>query len=71
MRLRLAPLVQVTTGQIHSAFPKNVLAYWCLTNDQLDSLANFYHQRESSRWKNEYPCPVPWPPGMTIQQKRR
>lgn len=77
MSLRLSPLVQITTGNVHPAFPRNLLAFWLLTEEQLDSLAHFYHQRTPCQWTWQYPCPVPWPAswrtsgGLTIEQKRR
>ncbi|SPQ19409.1 153539dd-a6df-4d82-8931-23e958d66717 [Thermothielavioides terrestris] len=71
MSLQLAPLVQLTTGQVHPAFPRTLLAFWLLTDEQLESLAHFYHQRTPCRWTRHYPCPVAWPPGMTLEEKRR
>ncbi|AEO54325.1 hypothetical protein MYCTH_2107070 [Thermothelomyces thermophilus ATCC 42464] len=76
MTLPLAPLVQLTTGQVHPAFPRTLLAFWLLTDEQLDSLAHFYHQRTPCQWTWQYPCPVPWPAswrtsGLTIEEKRR
>ncbi|KAH6626055.1 hypothetical protein B0J18DRAFT_488982 [Chaetomium sp. MPI-SDFR-AT-0129] len=67
----LAPLVQLTTGLIHPSFPRTMLAFWLLTPSQLDSLAEFYHQRYPSRWTNQYPCPITWPEGMGLLEKRR
>ena len=71
LALPLQALVQVTTGAAHPDFPRTLLAYWLLTDEQLDDLAAFYHQKVRCDWTLEYPCPVPWPPGMTIDQKRR
>ena len=71
MSLRLAPLVQLTTGQIHPSFPRSLLAFWLLTDAELDSLARFYHQRTPCQWTAHYPCPVTWPQGMGIEEKRR
>ncbi|KAK3299013.1 uncharacterized protein B0H64DRAFT_386880 [Chaetomium fimeti] len=71
MSLQLAPLVQLTTGTIHPAFPRTLLAFWLLTDDQLDALAHFYHQRTPCRWTRQYPCPVAWPPGLGLEEKRR
>ncbi|KAH6636647.1 origin recognition complex subunit 3 N-terminus-domain-containing protein [Chaetomium tenue] len=71
MSLQLAPLVQLTTGTIHPAFPRTLLCFWLLTDDQLDSLAHFYHQRTPCRWTRQYPCPVAWPPGLNLEEKRR
>ena len=71
MSLRLAPLVQLTTGRVHPDFPRSLLAFWLLTDEQLDALAHFYHQRTPGPWTRHYPCPVSWPPGLTLEQKRR
>ncbi|KAK4042113.1 hypothetical protein C8A01DRAFT_33877 [Parachaetomium inaequale] len=71
MSLQLAPLVQLTTGAIHPSFPRTLLAFWLLTDDQLDALAHFYHQRTPCQWTRQYPCPVSWPAGLSIEEKRR
>ncbi|KLU84180.1 hypothetical protein MAPG_03225 [Magnaporthiopsis poae ATCC 64411] len=71
MALPLAPLVQMTTGDVHPAFPSTLLHYWLLTDDQLESLAHFYHQRTPSVWTGQYPCPVRWRAGLTLEEKRR
>lgn len=71
MALPLAPLVQLTTGEVHAAFPGTLLSYWLLTDDQLESLAHFYHQRTPCRWSGHYPCPVPWRSDLPLEAKRR
>lgn len=71
MALPLAPLVQLTTGEVHEAFPGNLLAYWLLTDDQLEELAHFYHQRTPCVWTSHYPCPVPWRSDLPLETKRR
>lgn len=71
MSLQLAPLVQLTTGAVHPAFPQTLLAFWLLTDDQLDALAHFYHQRTPCAWTAQYPCPVDWPAGLSLEEKRR
>ncbi|KAK4131871.1 hypothetical protein BT67DRAFT_444287 [Trichocladium antarcticum] len=71
MSLALAPLVQLTTGAVHPSFPRTLLAFWLLTDDQLDQLAHFYHQRTPCAWTAHYPCPVRWRPGMGLEEKRR
>ncbi|KAL2122477.1 hypothetical protein VTJ04DRAFT_2932 [Mycothermus thermophilus] len=70
----LHPLVQITTGQIHPSFPRTLLAFWLLTDAELDDLAHFYHQRTPGPWTGQYPCPVPWRKegrAMSTEQKRR
>lgn len=71
MALPLAPLVQLTTGQVHPSFPSTLLNFWLLTSDQLDELANFYHQREPCRWTLHYPCPITWQENLGLEDKRR
>ena len=72
MRIRLSPIVQISTGAVHPAFPRTILNFWLLTERQLDELAEFYHQRFPSELTMAYPCPVEWPAtGLTIADKRR
>ncbi|KAJ4417770.1 hypothetical protein N0V85_001704 [Neurospora sp. IMI 360204] len=71
LALPLAPLVQLTSGTVHPEFPQTLLNFWLLTDDQLDRLASFYHQRTPCQWTAHYPCPVSWPAGMGIEEKRR
>lgn len=71
MALPLAPLVQLTTGAVHADFPANLLSYWLLTDEQLESLAHFYHQRTPCIWSDHYPCPVPWRSDQPLEDKRR
>ncbi len=72
MSLRLHPLVNVCTGVSHPAFPSNLLQFWLLTDDQLESLASFYHQRTPQVFSRLYPCPIAWPRhGLALEDKRR
>lgn len=71
MALPLSPLVQLTTGTVHPNFPATVLHFWLLTNDQLESLASFYHQTRPSPWSSQYPCPVRWRSDVPLEEKRR
>ncbi|EFX00805.1 hypothetical protein CMQ_1886 [Grosmannia clavigera kw1407] len=71
MALTLAPLVQTNSGRIHPAFPLTLLHFWLLTDEELDELAHFYHQRTPSLYSHRYPCPVRWPRGLSIEEKRR
>jgi hypothetical protein len=71
MALPLAPLVQLTTGEVHPAFPPTLLNFWLLTEAELEGLAHFYHQRTPSPWSRHYPCPIAWPPGLPLEEKRR
>ncbi|KAH6685360.1 hypothetical protein F5X68DRAFT_262613 [Plectosphaerella plurivora] len=71
MTLPLAPLVQMTTGAVHPHFPTTLLKFWLLTESQLDDLALFYHQRTPGPWTSQYPCPITWPAGLKVEEKRR
>ncbi|KAL1882714.1 hypothetical protein VTK73DRAFT_1234 [Phialemonium thermophilum] len=71
LALPLAPLVQVTTGRVHDQFPRTLLAFWLLTESELDTLAVFYHQRDPGPWSSYYPCPVPWRSDAPLEVKRR
>lgn len=71
MSIKLSPLVQITSGQIHPAFPKQILQFWLLTDAQLDDMAHFYHQRSPNEWSRQYPCPVNWGANLSLEDKRR
>jgi hypothetical protein len=71
MALPLAPLVRLTTGEVHPIFPSTLLNFWLLTSEQCDELAHFYHQRTPSVWTRYYPCPVEWRTDATLEEKRR
>lgn len=71
LRLPLAPLVEVVDCKIHPAFPKSVLHYYLLTDQELEDLAHFYHQRTPSYWTAQYHFPMRWRAGLTTNEKRR
>ncbi|KAI0022217.1 hypothetical protein F4780DRAFT_207686 [Xylariomycetidae sp. FL0641] len=71
MALPLAPLVQLTTGDVHPHFPGTLLGFWLLTDAQLEELAHFYHQRTPCRWTFHYPCPITWSSALSLEEKRR
>ncbi|CAK7199607.1 hypothetical protein SEUCBS139899_002290 [Sporothrix eucalyptigena] len=72
MAQQLHPLVNAGTGAIHPAFPMTIVQFWLLTDDQLNALASFYHQRTPHALKECYPCPVYWPRhGLSLEDKRR
>ena len=71
MALPLAPLVQLTTGEVHPRFPNTLLNFWLLTDGELESLASFYHQRTPCAWTRHYPCPVAWGSSLPLEEKRR
>ncbi|KAI1356521.1 hypothetical protein F5Y01DRAFT_323913 [Xylaria sp. FL0043] len=71
MALPLAPLVQLPTGKIHPSFPMTLLKFWLLTDEELEELAHFYHQRTPNQYTLHYPCPVNWSSDMSLEEKRR
>ena len=71
MALNLSPLVQITTGAVHPSFPRSVLQFWLLTDQQLEDLAHFYHQRTPSVLSAHYPCPISWSSDLPLEEKRR
>lgn len=60
LQLRLAPLVPLPSGPPHPAFPKTLIAFHLLTEDELDSIAHYYHQSTPGPWSNHYPAPMNW-----------
>ncbi|MCJ1380372.1 hypothetical protein MMC17_003475 [Xylographa soralifera] len=73
LRLPLAPLLSITTGAPHPAFPPTLLHFHLLTEAQLDELAHYYHQRTPSQSSFLYPAPVVgrWDRAADIERKRR
>lgn len=60
LQLRLAPLVPLPAGPPHPAFPKTLMAFHLLTEDELDSIAHYYHQSTPGPWTNHYPATMNW-----------
>lgn len=60
LQLRLAPLVPLPSGPPHPAFPKTLMAFHLLTENELDSIAHYYHQSTPGPWSNHYPAPMNW-----------
>jgi hypothetical protein len=60
LQLELAPLVPLPTGPPHPAFPKTLLAFHLLTEDELDSIAHHYHQSTPGPWTQHYPALMNW-----------
>jgi hypothetical protein len=71
LALPLAPLVQLTSGQIHPSFPPTLLHYHLLTDAELEDLAHFYHQRTPCALTTHYPKPMNWKAGLTVDEKKR
>ncbi|KAI9813086.1 MAG: hypothetical protein M1827_004306 [Pycnora praestabilis] len=55
MSTPLQPLVRVTTGLPCPSFPLTILAFWCLTEAQMDEMADWYHQASPCEWTHMYP----------------
>jgi hypothetical protein len=60
LQLRLAPLVPLPSGPPHPAFPKTLMAFHLLTEEELDSIAHYYHQSTPGPWSNHYPASMNW-----------
>ncbi|KAJ9648347.1 hypothetical protein H2201_000532 [Coniosporium apollinis] len=60
LRLPLAPLISLSHGTTHPAFPKTFLHFWLLTEDELDDMMRFYDQAAPNRnvFSSCYPVPV-------------
>lgn len=71
MALPLAPLVSLTEGDVHEGFPRTIVNYWLLVEEQLDELAHFYHQRTPGVYTHRYPKTMNWRAGLTLEEKRR
>lgn len=72
MRRRVTVMHQLGTGAVHPAFPTTWGAVALLTEEQLDSLAEFYHQTGGwNEWWLQYPCPMIWKRGDSVWVKRR
>jgi len=69
LRLPLAPLVPLPSGSPHAAFPRTLLAYHLLTEDELDSIAHYYHQSTPGFWTNQYPENMNWDKGFLNASK--
>ncbi|KAL1585475.1 hypothetical protein WHR41_05759 [Cladosporium halotolerans] len=60
LSLSLAPLVPLPSGPPHPSFPKTLLAFHLLTEDELDSIAHHYHQSTPGPWTQHYPALMNW-----------
>lgn len=60
LRLSLHPLVPLPNGDPHPAFPRTLLAYHLLTEEELDSIAHYYHQSTPNEWTHQYPACMNW-----------
>jgi len=60
MRLSIAPIVHVETGIPPPQFPSTMLELFLLTEDQLDTMAQFYSQHTPSAFMHSYPQTMEW-----------
>ena len=60
LQLHLAPLVPLPSGPPHPAFPRTLMAFHLLTEEELDSIAHYYHQSTPGPWSNHYPATMNW-----------
>lgn len=60
LQLTLAPLVPLPNGPPHLAFPKTLLAFHLLTEDEMDGIAHYYHQSTPGPWTQHYPANMNW-----------
>jgi hypothetical protein len=60
MRLTIAPIVHVETGQPAPEFPQTMLDLFLLTESQLDALATYYSQASLSHLTYQYPQTMNW-----------
>ncbi|KAH7399284.1 hypothetical protein BKA66DRAFT_565368 [Pyrenochaeta sp. MPI-SDFR-AT-0127] len=60
MRLTIAPIVHVTTGQPAPDFPRTMLSLFLLNEDQLDALAHYYSQDTPTALTHQYPQTMAW-----------
>ncbi|KAE9968161.1 hypothetical protein EG328_007722 [Venturia inaequalis] len=61
MRIVLCPIRRLPHGEVHPSLPRMVLKYWLLTEDEIDSIARFYHQTDrSNEWFHQYPGTMNW-----------
>jgi hypothetical protein len=70
LKLHLAPLVPLPTGNPHPDFPQTLLNYHMLTEDQLDSIASYYHQSTPSIWTHQYPACMNWDKEMLAKRRQ-
>lgn len=60
MRLAIAPIVHVQNGLPAPDYPKTMLALFCLTENQLDAMAQYYSQSTPSLFTYQYPQTMDW-----------
>ena len=57
---KLHPLYPQPGGPPHTKFPKTIMHWLLLTEDELDSIAHYYGQSTPDAFTNTYPAPMGW-----------
>jgi hypothetical protein len=60
MRLTIAPIVHIETGEPAPDFPSTMLDLFLLTEAQLDALATYYSQTHVTYLTHQYPQTMNW-----------
>lgn len=60
LRSKLHPLYPQPGGPPHPKFPKTIMHWLLLTEDELDSIAQYYGQTTPNTFTNTYPAPMGW-----------
>ncbi|KAH7408456.1 hypothetical protein DE146DRAFT_605279 [Phaeosphaeria sp. MPI-PUGE-AT-0046c] len=60
MRLTIAPILHVQTGEPGPGYPTTMLSLFLLTEEQLDQLAHFYSQSTPDVFTHQYPQTMDW-----------
>jgi hypothetical protein len=62
----LHPFIHYSSGEISPLFPRSLLRFHLLSQDDLNDLARFYEPENAA-----YPCPTPSWEGAPIPEQRR
>jgi len=61
LRFPILPIYQLPCNDPHPKYPKSLLEFWLLSEDDCDSIARYYHQLSpTSQWHNLYPSNMNW-----------
>lgn len=69
LQLSLKPLIPLPTGAPHPDFPQTLLNYHLLTEEQLDSMAHYYHQSTPCIWTHQYPACMNWDKDLLVKRR--
>ena len=64
LRLKIAPIICMVSGEPHPAYPNTMLEFWLLTEAQLDMMAHYYSQSTPSKYTYMYPRTMGWDKGF-------